>query len=97
MFAEGDDLVPPFIQGVVNLAQGRNGSTLGSPEDASQPELHVALRWRVEDVSEFLLDLVRPCERPVAGQDDGEVGALGFADALPCTEQQPAFATPNAA
>ena len=57
MRAERHDLVPAFVEGVVQAAERNDGSVLRSTEDALEADFEIRARGCVQDLTELLLDL----------------------------------------
>ena len=97
MRAESHDLVPAFVEGVVQAAERNDGSVLCSTEDALEADLEVRARGGVQHLAQLLLDLIGTRQRSVVGEQEIEIGALLARRILPCAQEQPAFAAANAA
>ena len=97
MRAESHDLVPAFVEGVVQAAERNVRAVLRSTEDALEANLEIRTRGSVQDLAQLLLDLIGARQRSVVGEQQIEIGALLARRLLPCAQEQPAFAAANAA
>ncbi len=86
---EGHDLVPAFVERVVESAERTNGVRARSTKDVCEALLHRGAVGGGEDLAELLLDLVGASEDSILREKLMKPSALGGGRSLPRLQQEP--------